>query len=253
VVSGTGRYLDDGAWFTLEPGTLFLSRPGIWHQIKSEQGMYLLYVSFEPLAGRCDPAALQQYQTMHTTERFFLQTAEQTSSVLLWHALMRQLEAPHRLSKEALSPLAHALLVSFYGTFREPDADLYDIPLPKADDRLLKRARIFIKDNLSQPLPLDSIARYFNVSGRHLSRMFADKLGVNYVNYVQQERIRHASELLAYTGLPIQAIADKTGFNSVHYFTRVFAKETGLPPGEYRSSLNEAASNDPHSGKRPPL
>ncbi|MDF2964008.1 MAG: AraC family transcriptional regulator, partial [Paenibacillus sp.] len=155
-----------------------------------------------------------------------------------WQALMRQLEVSCQHWEEALSPMAHALLVSFYGTFSKPRDSLPDLPLFKADARLLKRACIFIKDNMSQPLPLDSMARYLNISGRHLSRLFSEKLGTNYVSYVQQERVRHAAELLTFTDLSIQEVADKTGFNSVHYFTRVFAKETGLPPGEYRSLNN---------------
>ncbi|WP_165971946.1 AraC family transcriptional regulator [Paenibacillus piri] len=234
VIDGSGRYLDDGHWFALEPGTLFCSRPGIWHQIRSDAGMYLLFVAFEPDSAHSDPQALRMYQTLHTTDRFLLHQANHTSTALLWQALMRQLEAPHPLWKETLSPMALALIVSFCSTFRKPDEDMRTIPPIKTDARLLKRACVFIIDNISQPLPLDSIARYLNISGRHLSRLFSEKLGISYIGYVQRERVRHAAELLAYTDISILEAAEKTGFNSVHYFTRVFAKQTGLPPGEYR-------------------
>jgi AraC-like DNA-binding protein/mannose-6-phosphate isomerase-like protein (cupin superfamily) len=249
VVEGSGRYMDEGRWHELGPGTLFCSRPGVLHQIRSESGMYLLFVAFETDAAHCNPDAARAYQSLYATNRYLLAEAGGTASALLWQSLMRQLEAPHPTVRESLASTAHALLASFPGTFRRLAAEEGGPALPRTRMAryLLSRAQVFIKDNLAQPLPLDTVARYLHVSGRHLSRLFASELGVGYVQFVRKERVRHAAELLACTDLSVQEIAERTGFASVHYFTRVFAQETGLPPARYRQSAHggKAAERTP--------
>jgi len=47
VLEGSGEYTDDGVDYPLQAGTLFCSKPGVWHQIRSEQGLALFFVAFE--------------------------------------------------------------------------------------------------------------------------------------------------------------------------------------------------------------
>jgi AraC-like DNA-binding protein len=105
---------------------------------------------------------------------------------------------------------------------------------PTGSGTLLHRAKLFVKDNLAQPLTLEDVAAYLHISPRHLSRLFSIQLGVPYSSFVRQERIRAAAELLATTDRSIKHIAEETGFASVHYFTRVFTAEKGVTPGQFR-------------------
>ncbi|PYI54586.1 helix-turn-helix domain-containing protein [Paenibacillus flagellatus] len=248
VLDGTGSYMDDGHWHPLGPGTLFCSRPGVLHQIRSEAGMYLLFVAFEVDERVSDPGAVRTYRSLRATDRIVLPDADTVSAALLWRSLMLMLERPPGLRESALAGTAFALLLSFRDAFRASDedegGDPGDVPLRKSAHQLLNRALVFIKDNLSQPLALETVARYLHVSGRHLSRLFARELGLSYVHYVRRERIRHATELLDYTDMTVQQVADAAGFASVHYFTRVFARETGCPPGKYRQRGRSGGDGD---------
>src|SRR5690554_3214654 len=47
MVDGIGRYIENGQTYHLKESTLFLSKPGVQHQIKSLTGMFLLYIGFE--------------------------------------------------------------------------------------------------------------------------------------------------------------------------------------------------------------
>ncbi|KIC92000.1 helix-turn-helix transcriptional regulator [Flavihumibacter solisilvae] len=58
--------------------------------------------------------------------------------------------------------------------------------------------------------------------------------GISLRELVTESRIDTAQELLRENDHPIKKIAQLTGFPNVHYFTRVFAKETGVPPGVYQ-------------------
>jgi AraC-like DNA-binding protein/mannose-6-phosphate isomerase-like protein (cupin superfamily) len=239
VIEGQGIYRDDGSQFPLDKGTLFCSRPEIWHQISSPEEMNLIYVAFEVDPEHSNKEMLERFNTLYRTNHFFLPHSENSVTALLWTALIKQFESPDFLVKENIVSIAQSLLLSFYTTFSEHDEKSIHLPRGKAAVYLLNQAKAFIRDNLTQPLHLDTLANYLHISGRHLSRLFTDEAGENYVTFVQSERIRSAANLLKYTNDPIKDIAEKVGFNSVHYFTKAFSSKTGLPPGEYRKKHSQ--------------
>jgi AraC family transcriptional regulator of arabinose operon len=239
VIEGQGIYRDDGSQFPLDKGTLFCSRPEIWHQISSPEEMYLTYVAFEVDPEHSNKEMLERFNTLYRTNHFFLPNSENSVTALLWTALIKQFEFPDLLVKENIVSIAQSLLLSFYTAFSEYDEKSIHLPRGKASVYLLNQAKAFIRDNLTQPLHLDTLANYLHISGRHLSRLFTDETGQNYVTFVQYERIRSAANLLKYTNDPIKDIAEKVGFNSVHYFTKAFSSKTGLPPGEYRTKHSQ--------------
>ncbi|MBO5899054.1 MAG: helix-turn-helix transcriptional regulator, partial [Clostridia bacterium] len=55
--------------------------------------------------------------------------------------------------------------------------------------------------------------------------------------YTREKRIQHAAHLLATTQLQIQTVALHCGMMDVQYFSKVFKRELGLTPSEYRQSL----------------
>jgi transcriptional regulator GlxA family with amidase domain len=109
-----------------------------------------------------------------------------------------------------------------------------NLALKSDPTRALKQARTFIADNLTLPLQLGDIARYLHISERQLSRLFHDYESQTFVQYMRRERVRKAEELLMQSSKTIKEIAAECGFESVHYFTRVFAEVVGKPPGQYR-------------------
>ncbi|MDA8352423.1 MAG: helix-turn-helix domain-containing protein [Firmicutes bacterium] len=65
-----------------------------------------------------------------------------------------------------------------------------------------------------------------------MSRIFVSESGINFSIFLQKERLQKASTLLKSTDLSINQIAERTGFSTVHYFTRVFTSTmfTGTIP-----------------------
>lgn len=99
----------------------------------------------------------------------------------------------------------------------------------------LYQAKLFIRDNLSEPLKLEDVANYLHISSRHLSRIFSTELCESFSNYIRKERVKEAACLLEMTNIPIKEIADVAGFGSVHYFTRVFTTMMNVSPAKYRN------------------
>ena len=80
-----------------------------------------------------------------------------------------------------------------------------------------------------------NIAERFGVSGSYLGILFREQQKTTISKYITQLRISKAAELLTGTKLQIQAIAEKVGYSDQNYFARIFKKQTGLSPGEYRN------------------
>ncbi|MCL6633646.1 MAG: AraC family transcriptional regulator [Alicyclobacillus herbarius] len=235
VVDGQGTYRDGEAIYDLRAGDLFLSRPGVLHQIRSRSGLFLVFVAFEVNEEDSSSQWIKRFDSLCQTNRIFIRDAGYSPSILVWAAMLKEAAGYRSASPELTLQFAHTLLESFYFTFTELREGVALPVAPPVSNRIVRQAVRFIKDNLSQPLRMDEVASYLHVSQRHLTRLFASELGMNYASYVQRERIQYAQKLLLYTDLSIKSIAEEAGFSSVHYFTRVFKKEVGEPPGRYRA------------------
>lgn len=91
----------------------------------------------------------------------------------------------------------------------------------------------YIKKNLHQKLSIDSIAKMAYVSKSNFFKMFKDELGTSPNDFILQERINRAKELLASQN-SIKETAYQTGFSDTNYFTRVFKQLVGVTPKSYQ-------------------
>lgn len=92
----------------------------------------------------------------------------------------------------------------------------------------------YIKRNLHQKLSIDSIAKVAYVSKSNFFKMFRDELGISPNDFILQERISKAKELLAGQN-SIKETAFQTGFSDTNYFTRVFKQLVGVTPKSYQN------------------
>lgn len=71
----------------------------------------------------------------------------------------------------------------------------------------------------------------------YASKLFKKETGISFNTCLIQKRIAVAKQLLADTSLPINHISDKVGYGNYSYFIRLFKKETGQTPIEYRKGV----------------
>ncbi|MCL2087924.1 MAG: AraC family transcriptional regulator [Oscillospiraceae bacterium] len=108
------------------------------------------------------------------------------------------------------------------------------------DIGLNKRVLSYIMENFSDSeMSLKRMADDLNVSIPVLCNVFSKKIGINYHDYLNICRVRHAQQLLFDTELTMPSIACESGFNNTRTFDRVFKKITGLTPRAYRQSATE--------------
>lgn len=236
VLEGEGTYIDQGCTYQLKENTMFLSKPGVLHQIKSDTGLFLLYVGFELNESESSEKWVTIIEEAKQCSEVVIDVKDDTAAPLMWKSLLIQAaKSESAFFEEILSNLAHSLILSLIQTFVVSPNYHSQKTVPKKSSLILTLAKLYIKDNLSNSIKLTDTATYLHLSSRHLSRLFKAELGISYSEYVQNERIQKAATLLKTTDLSIRDIAQETGFPDVHYFTRVFTASMHSSPGRFRA------------------
>jgi len=97
-----------------------------------------------------------------------------------------------------------------------------------------------IKTHLHERICIDDLCKKSCMSRQHFFRCFKQELGITPIEFINQERVKRAKELLAYSNLSISEVCFKVGFSSVAYFDRVFKHLVGKSPRQFQleSKLN---------------
>lgn len=238
VLEGEGVYLDEGVMYPLSKGMIFCSRPGIFHQIQSGLGMQLLFVAFELDESSSSEQACSNIHTLTETETICMYDVDDLPAALLWRSLLHRTDLRSSIPEMVIADLAGALLLSLVSLFNKPS--MLERPAPRRNSAtLLKQAKLYIVDNLSDSdLSLGKVASHINISPRQLSRIFSEGILESFTDYVRKQRVLQAGELLRNSELSIKAIAEMTGFGSVHYFTRTFGSLLRSTPARFRENAH---------------
>lgn len=136
-----------------------------------------------------------------------------------------------RLYGEALGAALAARLVHNYAVSK-PAVEVKVRGLPRSQ---LAQVIDYIKANLTQDLSILDLATLTGMSESHFSRSFKHSVGIAPYQYLMQQRVERAKQLLKQQATSISDIALDCGFANQTHFTRVFRQTTGMTPKAYRS------------------
>lgn len=109
------------------------------------------------------------------------------------------------------------------------------------EDRALpnKRASVlevkrYIDENYSCNISLENLCDRFYISKFYLTHSFKEQFGVTINSYLQTVRITHAKQLLRFSSITIEEIAENIGISDPAYFSRLFKNIEGVSPSVYR-------------------
>jgi AraC-like DNA-binding protein len=110
----------------------------------------------------------------------------------------------------------------------------------------IKAALNYIDAHYMEPISLRDVAKAASYSYCHFSKIFKIQLGICFVSYLSQVRIRYAKKLLQGTDLSVTEIALEVGFNDLSHFERVFRTTQHQTPSKFRlktKNMNGRAKN----------
>ena len=106
-----------------------------------------------------------------------------------------------------------------------------------------KGMMIYIREHLAEPITVKDLADAVFLSQRECYRIFRDCLHTTPIHYIMDCRLQKACRLLAASNASVTEIAYSCGFGSAGYFSRVFTREKGCTPREYRGSWQDKTNN----------
>lgn len=98
----------------------------------------------------------------------------------------------------------------------------------------IRKAERFIKCNLHKQLSLSEVASQVYFSQSYFCRLFKKEMGLNFIDYLNRERIYRAKELLINSNLSINEISKRVGFTQTSYFCKIFKESNNVSPAVFR-------------------
>ncbi|MDJ0575299.1 MAG: AraC family transcriptional regulator [Xenococcaceae cyanobacterium MO_234.B1] len=144
----------------------------------------------------------------------------------------QQNPAGNRLYVDSLANILAVNLLRQHGTTK-PQLPIYEGGLPQ---RQLMKVLDYIDAHLGQNLKLENLAQLLEMSQFHFSRLFKQSMGLAPYQYLTQQRVERAKQLLKQTDRSIVDIALHCGFNSHSHLSKKFRQITGMTPKSYRIS-----------------
>ncbi|SFP36559.1 AraC family transcriptional regulator [Salibacterium halotolerans] len=99
---------------------------------------------------------------------------------------------------------------------------------------LVQRIWGYLERHFDQKLTLAGLSALYNISSRHLNRVFKAETGQTVIEAVHHIRIKRAKVLLSETPDKVICIAMDVGYEDPAFFTRLFTRQVGCSPGKYR-------------------
>lgn len=229
TTGGAGRFgYGQDQEFVATPGDIVLLKPGTPHDYSThrETGKWdLLWAHFRVRTHWLEwldwPAIADGLMRLHvdgaTRDEFFSQLHE---------CYQLTYGARRRNDELAMNALERALLTA--------DAINPASTQSGVDDRV-RDAMDFACRNLAKRLSLDDLADAAGLSVSRFAHLFRQQTGTTPQQFVEQQRIAQARQLLDLSSRSIKQIARDLGFDTQFYFSQRFRKQVGMSPRDYRN------------------
>lgn len=106
--------------------------------------------------------------------------------------------------------------------------------IPEHISQPVKIAAEYAQRHYREAVGLGDAAEAAEVNSTYLSYLFSQEMGIGFAGYLLKLRIEYAKKLLRETNLKMWQVAEQSGFNDYHYFSKVFKKSEEMSPAQYR-------------------
>lgn len=104
-------------------------------------------------------------------------------------------------------------------------------------DKHITRILDIVNADLTRHYSLQELADSVGYSPPYLSQAFKKTVGMTFSQYVMNQRIRRAKQLLASTDLKTFEVASEVGLDNYRHFNKIFKRMTGMNPSEFRAQI----------------
>lgn len=169
------------------------------------------------------------YDVLMSVPSFF-----ETTKAELYREIFSKIVKHYNMAGKSDEIILHSLILKLIYTISQ------DITLPIKSESaknnhqvMVEKTLRYIKDNLTESLNLESVAEMAHLSPIHFHNTFKAAVGKTLREYVEEQRLKKAMNLLVTTDYSLTKIAYECGFSSQSYFSYVFKHKMKKTPREY--------------------
>ena len=234
---------------TLKKGNILFHKPNEFHNVltNGKVSPSLVVIGFE-----CHSPAIKSFEDQ-------LMSVQDTEKELLAQIIVEarntfsgRLDDPYQEelifnsepltfgSAQLISHYLEQLMINLYTRY-------FSYSLPVRSSRFLAEAssgndtynRIvrYMEEHLGERMTIDRICRVNLVGRSQLQKLFRDTKGCGVIEFFSMMKIDTAKQMIRDNQLNFTQIADRLGYNSIHYFSRQFKQITTMTPSEYATSI----------------
>lgn len=104
------------------------------------------------------------------------------------------------------------------------------------DDRVVKVCT-YVKQNIGKTIRQEQLEDVACLTRSHLNRLFHESYGMSSMQYVIRQKVQYAQQLLLTSDMSVSSVAEAIGISDTSYFIRLFRKQIGFTPQDYRHSV----------------
>lgn len=106
----------------------------------------------------------------------------------------------------------------------------------KRTGRVVRSAQALITEHISEPINVQILAQRMRISPNYLSAVFKSETGVRLSEYITNVKMQEAARQIRETQKNIAEISADLGYDGASYFSKLFKKQYGVNPSDYRAS-----------------
>lgn len=241
VDKGRVQVTSDGTERVLEQGDVIFHAPNEFHSIRS----YRSAPNFFVISFVCESEAMRFFEGYSAPLSRGLQSfltaalreAEQTYVIpeneVRFRRLVRR-ETAKIGGEQMIKTYLEQLLIQL---MRHAEKTAIFPSREQMETHLLTVVKQYIEAHLAQRLTIADVCEQIGYSKTYLCRLFHEQSGDTVAHYITARKIVAAKEMIREGARNFAEISDALAFDNPQYFSRVFRRETGMTPTEYKRSL----------------
>lgn len=228
ITNGYGTLENNRGTFRVKPGTLMIIRKDEWHRYKpdTDQTWTENYIGFD---GAFTDHFLKKNSILKGQSVIYCGIREDLLDTYYKIFDLVKNETPGN------QLIASGMVIKLLGYIVawEKQKDFSGNPI----EQFIQESRYHMRKHVDEEIDLEKLAQDKCLSYSYFRKMFKKYTGVSPHQYHLDLKLIRAKELLLTSNMTIKEISYKLGFQSVHYFSRIFKNKMGCPPSDIRKTL----------------